>query len=169
MKRILNPCIASLLSVVFLMTAASVGAQNVNPRAKKTEVKVNEMDVIYDEDDYEDLIAGYTSIEDIHGLIINYVKDAQKDKSEDDDQIVDVRLYNQDYFILQSTLPEAEAESFTEKLGEFLISKNVKNLELYTACYSYTLVEGETKINIDYKISLLIKDGVMTLEASSND
>ena len=121
------------------------------------------------EDDYEDLVAGYTSLEDIHGLIINYVKDAQKDKSEDDDQIVDVRLFNQDYFILQSTLPEAEAESFTEKLGEFLISKNVNNLELYTACYSYTLVEGETKINIDYKISLLIKDGVMTLEASSND
>ena len=56
MKRILNPGITSLLSVVFLMTAASVGAQNVNPRAKKTEVKVNEMDVIYDEDDYEDLM-----------------------------------------------------------------------------------------------------------------
>ncbi|MBO4751840.1 MAG: peptidoglycan DD-metalloendopeptidase family protein [Bacteroidales bacterium] len=56
MKRFINQSIYFLSLFAFIVSAVGAGAQNVNPRAKKTEVKVNEMDVIYDEEDYEDLM-----------------------------------------------------------------------------------------------------------------
>ncbi|MBR6097982.1 hypothetical protein IKP94_04545 [Candidatus Saccharibacteria bacterium] len=116
------------------------------------------------EDDSEELIAGYTSLSDIKSLIINYVNEVQKDKSEDDAQIIGVRLFNDEYFILQCTQEEKEALEFTQKLRDFLVSKNIKNLELYTTSYSSEIVEGEPKIIVDYKIALLIDNGIVTIE-----
>ena len=64
MKRFTSLSIYTLFLFAFLAYTLGAEAQNVNPRAKKTEVKVNEMDVIYEDEDYEDLMIDERSQEE---------------------------------------------------------------------------------------------------------